>query len=158
MKRILSFAWMGVALGALTIACAQPPKPPQPVAASKPDPRRLSAVELKKLVDARKRVFLLDVREPKELEEEGAIKGAINIPLGTLAGRLAQVPKGVQLVSICRRSARAARAADLLEKNGYTRIRTFAMNDWREKGYPLDHPKAPPVAKKQFHSRADLIK
>ena len=139
---------MGVVLSALPVACAQPPQPPQPVAASKPDPRRLSADELKKMVDARKKVFLLDVREPKELEEEGAIKGAINIPLGTLAERLAQVPKGVQLVSICRRAHRAARAADLLEKNGYTRIRTFAMNDWREKGYALEHPKAPPAAKK----------
>jgi rhodanese-related sulfurtransferase len=148
MKRILSFAWMGIVLGALTIACAQPPQPAQPVAPSKPDPRRLSADELKKLVDARKKVFLLDVREPKELEEEGAIKGAINIPLGTLAEHLAQVPKGVQLVSICRRAHRAARAADLLEKNGYTGIRTFAMTDWREKGYALEHPKAPPTAKK----------
>lgn len=139
---------MGMALGALAIAWAQPPQPAQPVAASKPDSRRLSAVELKKLVDARQEVFLLDVREPKELEEEGAIKGAINIPLGTLAEHLAQVPKGVQLVSICRRAHRAARAADLLEKNGYTGIHTFAMNDWREKGYALEHPKAPSLVKK----------
>jgi rhodanese-related sulfurtransferase len=139
---------MWIALGALTVAWAQPPQPPQPVAASKPDLRRLSAVELKKLVDGRRKVFLLDVREPKELEEEGAIKGTINIPLGTLAEHLAQVPKGVRLVSICRRAHRAARAADLLEKNGYTGIRTFAMNDWREKGYALEHPKAPPAAKK----------
>jgi rhodanese-related sulfurtransferase len=135
-------------LGALAIAWAQPPQAAEPVAASKPDPRRLSAVELKKMLDARQKVFLLDVREPKELEEEGAIKGAINIPLGTLAQHLGQVPKGVQLVSICRGAQRAAHAADLLDKHGYTGIHTFAMNDWREKGYALEHPKAPPAAKK----------
>ena len=135
----------------LTVAWAQPQQPPQPpqhAAAEKPDARRISAVELKKVLASRRKVFLLDVREPKELEEEGAIKGAINIPLGTLAERLAEVPKGVRLVSICRRAHRAGRAADLLEKNGYSGIRTFAMNDWREKGYNLEHPKAPPVNKK----------
>jgi rhodanese-related sulfurtransferase len=132
----------------LTVAWAQPPQPPQHPAAEKPDPRRISAVELKKVLASRRKVFLLDVREPKELEEEGAIKGAINVPLGTLAARLAEVPKGVRLVSICRRAHRAGRAADLLEKNGYSGIKTFAMNDWRQNGYHLEHPKAPPVKKK----------
>jgi rhodanese-related sulfurtransferase len=145
MKRILSFIWMGIALSAFAVSWAQT----APSAANRPDPRRISAVELKKMLAVRERVFLLDVREPKELEQEGAIKGAINIPLGTLADRLAQVPKGTPVVSICRGAVRAARAADLLEKNGYTGIRTFAMNDWREQGYPLEHPKAPPAAKKK---------
>lgn len=151
MKRLVSFVGMGVALGMLTVAWAQPPQqPPQHPKVEKPDPRRISAVELKKVLASRRnrKVFLLDVREPKELEQEGAIKGAINVPLGTLAGRLAEVPKGVRLVSICRRAHRAGRAADLLEKNGYSGIRTFAMNDWRENGYRLEHPKAPPVKKK----------
>jgi rhodanese-related sulfurtransferase len=149
MKRTLSFLCLGVVLSALAVVWAQPPQPPNPPqhpVADKPDPRRLSAPDLKKLLESGKKVFLLDVREPKELEEEGAIKGAINVPLGTLAEHLAQVPKGVQLVSICRRAHRAARAADLLEKNGYTGIQTFAMNDWREKGYDLVHPKAPAAA------------
>ena len=60
------------------------------------------------MLAARKQVFLLDVRQPKELEEEGAIKGAINIPLGTLADRLSRVPKGRPVVSICRSAVRAA--------------------------------------------------
>jgi rhodanese-related sulfurtransferase len=145
MKRILSFIWMGIALSAFAVAWAQM----APSAASKPDPRRISAEELKRMLAARKQVFLLDVRQPKELEEEGAIKGAINIPLGTLADRLSRVPKGRPVVSICRSAVRAARAADLLEKNGYTGVRTFAMNDWREKGYPLEYRKAPPAAKKK---------
>lgn len=142
-------AWMGIALGILSFAWAQPSAVPDHKAVEKADPRRMSAVELKKMLAGRKKVFLLDVREPKELEEEGAIKGAINIPLGTLAERLAKVPKGTQVVSICRRARRAATAADLLEKNGYKGIRTFAMNDWREQGYPLEHPKAPPTAAKK---------
>jgi len=150
MKRIVSLFCLGIVLGAVTIVWTQPPQP-QPAkhpAVEKPDPRRISADELKKVLAAPEKVFLLDVREPKELEEDGALKGAVNIPLGTLADKLAQVPKGMPVVSICRRAVRAGRAADLLEKNGYSGIRTFAMNDWREKGYELEHPKAPPVEKK----------
>jgi len=150
MKRILSFAWIGVALGMLTGAAAQLRPAADHKAMEKVDPRRVSAVELQKMLAGRKRVFLLDVREPKELEQEGAIKGAINIPLATLTARLARVPKGVQVVSICRGAVRAAKAADLLEQSGYRNIRTFAMNDWREKGYPLVHPKAPLMAKKKY--------
>ena len=120
---------------------AQPAHPP--AAADKPDPRRLPADELKKMLEGKEKLFLLDVREPKELEQDGAIEGAVNIPLGTLDKRLADVPKDVKLISICRRARRAARAADLLEKDGHSGIRTFAMEDWKAKGYSLTHPKAP---------------
>jgi len=39
------------------------------------------------------KVFLLDVREPKELEELGTLEGYVNIPLSQLESRLGQLPK-----------------------------------------------------------------
>jgi predicted sulfurtransferase len=39
------------------------------------------------------KVVLLDVREPWELEENGTLEGSINIPLGQLEKRLAELPK-----------------------------------------------------------------
>ena len=39
------------------------------------------------------RSLLLDVREPKELEELGTIEDSINIPLGQLEKRLGELPK-----------------------------------------------------------------
>ena len=38
-------------------------------------------------------VFLLDVRQPKEIDELGGYEGAVNIPLPELESRLAEIPK-----------------------------------------------------------------
>ena len=60
--------------------------------------KKLSADELKELVE-KKDVFFLDVREPKELEELGTIKGYVNIPLDQLEKRIAEVPKNKLIVT-----------------------------------------------------------
>lgn len=44
-------------------------------------------------VMSRNDTILLDVREPKEIEELGGYEGAINIPLTQLEKRLAELPK-----------------------------------------------------------------
>jgi hypothetical protein len=54
--------------------------------------RRVQADEIDKYLQEKK-VFFLDVREPKELEELGTIEGYYNIPLGELEKRLGEVPK-----------------------------------------------------------------
>ena len=56
-------------------------------------PARISVDDLKKRVDDGKDLFFLDVREPKEIEELGSLKGYVNIPVGQLEGRLSEVPK-----------------------------------------------------------------
>ena len=38
-------------------------------------------------------VFLLDVRNPEELEELGTVEGYTNIPIDQLADRLDELPK-----------------------------------------------------------------
>jgi len=60
--------------------------------------KKLSADELKELLE-KKDVFFLDVREPKELEELGTIKGYVNIPLDQLEKRIAEVPKNKLVVT-----------------------------------------------------------
>ena len=39
------------------------------------------------------KVFFLDVREPKELEEFGTYEGYVNIPMSQLESRLGELPK-----------------------------------------------------------------
>jgi 3-mercaptopyruvate sulfurtransferase SseA len=76
-------------------AAAQQPAPPAPAApaiAPLGEDRRISADDIDKYLADGKTLFL-DVREPKELEELGTIEGAVNIPLGQLEQRLAEVPK-----------------------------------------------------------------
>jgi rhodanese-related sulfurtransferase len=60
--------------------------------------KSLSADELKELLE-KKKIFFLDVREPKELTELGTIKGYVNIPLGQLEGRLPEIPKDKLIVT-----------------------------------------------------------
>jgi len=60
--------------------------------------KKLSADELKELLE-KKDVFFLDVREPKELEELGTIKGYVNIPLDQLEKRIAEVPRNKLIVT-----------------------------------------------------------
>ena len=44
-------------------------------------------------------VFLLDVRNPDELEELGTVEGYVNIPIDELAGRLDEVPKDRKILT-----------------------------------------------------------
>jgi rhodanese-related sulfurtransferase len=54
--------------------------------------KRVAADDIDKLL-AEGKVLLLDVREPKELEELGTIADSVNIPLGQLEKRLGELPK-----------------------------------------------------------------
>lgn len=104
--------------------------------------KKLSADELKQVLEKNKEVFLLDVREPKELEELGAIKGYVNIPVGQLESRLAEIPKSQPVAVYCRIGGRAGRAGELLGKNGYQVLGAAGIVEWREKNYPVVYPNA----------------
>jgi rhodanese-related sulfurtransferase len=51
------------------------------------------ADELEKFIKEQSNLFFLDVRDPKEIEELGSLKGYVNIPLADLEKRLSEVPK-----------------------------------------------------------------
>lgn len=59
---------------------------------------RIAISELKKKLDSGEKLLLIDVREDRELEEHGAIPGAIHIPMGDLDKRMKDIPKDVRLV------------------------------------------------------------
>lgn len=61
--------------------------------------KQLSADELKKLIDQKKKFFFLDVREPKEISELGTMKGYVNIPLSQLEMRMGEIPKKALIVT-----------------------------------------------------------
>ena len=84
----------------VAVSCSQPQSTESPVAPAKesaadtsPGPRPLDVEALKKRLDAGEEVFLLDVREPHELEEIGTIEGYVNIPMDQLEARLSEIPK-----------------------------------------------------------------
>ena len=44
-------------------------------------------------------IFLLDVREPSELEELGTVEGYVNIPIDQLADRLDEIPRDKRILT-----------------------------------------------------------
>ncbi len=62
------------------------------------DTDRIAVSELKEKLDSGEKLLLIDVREDWELDENGAIPGAIHIPMAELDMRMKDIPKDVQLV------------------------------------------------------------
>jgi adenylyltransferase/sulfurtransferase len=79
----------------------------------------ITVEELKSAMDAGRRLFVLDVREPNEFQI-CRIPNTTLIPLGQLAARLSEVPNDDrELVVHCKMGGRSARAVALLQEHGY---------------------------------------
>lgn len=74
--------------------------------------------ELRRRLGAGEDVYLLDVREQFEVEE-WAFPGAVNIPLGELGARTAELPADRAIVVVCHAGVRSAAATDALVQAGW---------------------------------------
>ena len=61
-------------------------------------PERIAIPDLKKKLDSGEKFLMIDVREDWELKQDGAIPGAIHIPMADLDKRMKDIPKDVELV------------------------------------------------------------
>ncbi len=77
------------------------------------------------------RLLLLDVREPHELQIS-RLEGALNIPLGELAARFAELDSAQEIVIFCKRGSRSRRALDLLLSAGFRKVKHLrgGINAW----------------------------
>lgn len=84
---------------------------------------------------------VVDVREPTEFSE-GHIHGAINIPLGQLTKRLAELERYRErpVVVNCRSGQRSSRGAVLLRKHGFARVYNLAggILAWQGESLPTE--------------------
>ena len=87
-------------------------------------------------------LFVIDVREASELEENGHIPGAVNIPVKTLADNLALLPAdlGEPIVVYCKSGTRSTYAWTILNLLGYTNVRnmTAGMDGWVKAELPVE--------------------
>ncbi|CAM4045159.1 rhodanese-like domain-containing protein [Palleronia rufa] len=94
--------------------------------------------------------MILDVREPAELDSDGAIDGAIHIPRGLLEAQadpdtgkghdalLAMRHSDGCVHVLCASGARAALAADTLRAMGYNaKVIDGGLGGWKEAGLPV---------------------
>lgn len=103
--------------------------------------RQLSVEEVEAALQ-RKDVYFLDVRPAWEIASSGTLAGYHNIPLDQLQARLNEIPKDKPILTACAVGARAAKAAEILEANGYNVIGCCGVMQWRLKGKPVIYPKA----------------
>src|SRR5271154_2283968 len=76
--------------------------------------------ELKRRLDAKEDVFVLDVREPHEYQICNI--GGHLIPLGDLAKRVNELDSSREIVAHCRSGKRSAEAAEFLRKAGFKKL------------------------------------
>ena len=80
--------------------------------------------------------------ETREKEEyaEGHIPGAVNIYVGELAKRLAEVQSDRPVVSVCSTGNRSGLGASILARGGLKKVYNLigGMTAWKEKGYPAN--------------------
>lgn len=81
---------------------------------------------------------VLDVRDADELGE-GAIAGALHIPLAELRDRAGEVPRDKPVVTLCRSGRRSAQATVVLKGAGLSELANVAggMIRWRDRGLPV---------------------
>jgi rhodanese-related sulfurtransferase len=91
----------------------------------------ISANELSRRIKSGDEPFLLDVREPEELAD-GAIPGAVNIPMDEVGRRLRELPTDREIVVICHLGQRSEYIAGMLNALGYDRVLNLegGMDAW----------------------------
>jgi rhodanese-related sulfurtransferase len=82
--------------------------------------------------------MLLDVREPVEWHA-GHAPVARHVPLGSLEGKLGELPREQNVVVVCRSGNRSARATSLLVRSGFEAVNLVGgMQAWAAAGFPVE--------------------
>jgi rhodanese-related sulfurtransferase len=84
----------------------------------------VTPMEVRRMMDEQADFVLLDVRSPAEYDR-GQLPGATAIPLGTLRGRLDELPREKPIVTFCTISLRGYEAALLLRSAGFENVRVL---------------------------------
>ncbi|MEM1417169.1 MAG: rhodanese-like domain-containing protein [Myxococcota bacterium] len=99
------------------------------LAACAGDVRSATGAEARALVAAG--ATLVDVRTAGEFEG-GHAAGALNVPLGELQARLAEIPKDRPVITYCMAGGRSGRAAALLAAEGYEVRDLGSLAKWND--------------------------
>jgi len=87
----------------------------------------ISVVEVKRKIDAKEPLFLLDTRSPQEFEQMRLGIGETLIPLGALRNRLNELPqdRDVLVIVFCKISLRGYEAVGILQAHGWHNVKVM---------------------------------
>jgi rhodanese-related sulfurtransferase len=184
-KRLVLATLLIVAVLVAACAPAATPVPPTavPTVAPKPTTPPVAAFDIKAALDkylsnlpdgfgtiapaalkdqmAATKVFLVEIREAKEVADNGFIEGSVNIPIRTLLKNLDKLPaKDQPIVVTCGSGHRSALGMMALQMLGYTNVKSLAggFGAWKNANLPVATGKpADPVAGKAPEVDKDLL-
>jgi len=114
--------------------------PEQVVSEAKASVGEVSIDEVKKMIDNREDIILLDVRDREEYET-GHIPGAINISRGSLDFKVHLIipDKNAKIVVYCGLDLRSPLATKSMNDLGYKKAVNMigGLKAWKEAGYPV---------------------
>lgn len=87
------------------------------------------------------KTYFLDVRTQEEWNETH-IPNTTLIPLDELENRLGELPRGQEIVVVCRSGNRSQQGARILAEAGFTHVSSMSggIKEWSAAGYPLANP------------------
>ena len=93
----------------------------------------ISVEELKKRLDAKADIFILDVREPHEYQICN-LQGYL-IPVGDLPKRVSELDSSREIIAHCKMGGRSAKAVNFLRRSGFKKVYnlTGGITEWAEK-------------------------
>ncbi len=102
-----------------------------------PAGNEIDVLELKARMDGHRPFVLVDVREPHEYQI-CRIPGSKLIPLRELAGRVAELNSGQEVIVQCKSGVRSAKAVEFLKKAGLRNVRSLrgGILAWSDKVDP----------------------
>jgi len=84
----------------------------------------VTSTEVHEMLEGKHDFIFLDVRSPQE-HEQVRLPGSTLIPLGSLRGRLDELPKDKEVIAFCKISLRGYEAALILKAAGFKKVRVL---------------------------------
>jgi len=147
-RMLVGMVMVFFALSVVGTALAQqaaPAGPPQVVkdmvAKAKASVQKVSAADVKAMIDKKDKVIYLDVRDPGEFAA-GHLPGAMNISRGTLEFNVFNKiqDQNAKVIVYCKTAGRSTLATKTLNDLGYKNavLMDAQFEDWIKAGYPVE--------------------
>jgi rhodanese-related sulfurtransferase len=136
-----ALSMVGAALAQQAAPAGPPPVVKDMVAKAKSSVQKVSAADVKAMIDKKDKAIYLDVRDPGEFAA-GHLPGAMNISRGTLEFNVFNKIKdpNAKVIVYCKTAGRSTLATKTLNDLGYKNaiLMDAQFEEWVKAGYPVE--------------------